>query len=94
MPREESEPYVPAQQRDRRNVLKAAANEQHTFTLRDQSGAQQQITMTSAAVTYSPVPTWSVINQPDGPVGYLLFNDHVVPAEKGLFDAIERRIRV
>ena len=27
MPREESEPYVPAQQRDRRNVLKAAANE-------------------------------------------------------------------
>lgn len=27
MPREESEPYVPAQQRDRRNVLKAAASE-------------------------------------------------------------------
>ncbi|MFP2907261.1 hypothetical protein ACLESD_19875 [Pyxidicoccus sp. 3LFB2] len=27
MPREESEPYVPVQQRDRRNVLKAAADE-------------------------------------------------------------------
>jgi hypothetical protein len=27
MPRDESEPYVPAQQRDRRNVLEAAASE-------------------------------------------------------------------
>ncbi|WP_129649223.1 S41 family peptidase [Peristeroidobacter agariperforans] len=67
----------------------AAANEQHTFTLRDANGAQREITMTSASVTYSAVPTWSVINQADGPVGYLLFNDHVAPAERELFDAID-----
>jgi hypothetical protein len=68
-------------------LFPAAANEQHSFTLRDANGTRQ-VTMTSAAVTYDPVPTWGVINQPDGPVGYLLFNDHVAPAERELLDAI------
>ena len=69
-------------------LFPATAGESHNFTIRDANGVQQQITMTSAQVTYTAVPTWSVINQPDGPVGYLLFNDHVQPAERQLVDAI------
>ncbi|WP_161816399.1 S41 family peptidase [Steroidobacter agaridevorans] len=65
------------------------ANEQHTFTVRDANGTRQ-ITMTSSSVTYNPVPAWGVINQPDGPVGYLLFNDHVGTAERELVEAINQ----
>lgn len=69
-------------------LFPVSANEQHSFTIRDANGTQRQITMNSTSVTYTPVPTWSVINQPDGPVGYLLFNDHIQPAERQLVDAI------
>lgn len=69
-------------------LFPVSAREQHTFTVRDTNGAQRTITMTSAPVTYTPVPTVSVIDQPDGPVGYLLFNDHIEPSEEQLVDAI------
>lgn len=69
-------------------LFPVAANESHTFTVRDANGTQRNVTMTSSSVTYVAVPTWSVINQPDGPVGYLLFNDHNQPSERQLVDAI------
>ena len=44
--------------------------------------------MTSTNITKTPVQKTGVINTDTGKVGYLLFNDHIATAEKGLFDAI------
>jgi hypothetical protein len=64
--------------------------EQHTFTMRDRFGAQRTVTLTSAAVTKTPVPVSSVINFNGGRVGYLLFNDHILTAEQPLIAAIDQ----
>ncbi|HET7608106.1 MAG TPA: peptidase, partial [Gammaproteobacteria bacterium] len=55
-----------------------STGEQHTFVTRDRFGTQRTVTLTSAAVTKTPVPVSSVIDFSGGRVGYLLFNDHVL----------------
>lgn len=63
--------------------------ESHTFEIRELSGATRTVTMVSANVTYDPVPNVAVLPTPSGPVGYLLFNDHVATAESRLIQAIQ-----
>jgi|TARA_B110000914_G_scaffold226488_1_gene252084 carboxyl-terminal processing protease len=61
----------------------------HIFSLKkNSSGDIKIVTMTSANITKTPVQKTRVINTDTGKVGYLLFNDHIATAEKGLFDAI------
>jgi carboxyl-terminal processing protease len=67
-----------------------SVGEQHTFRLRDRFGAERTVTLTSAAVTKTPVPVSSVIDWNGGRVGYLLFNDHIRTAEQPLVSAIEQ----
>jgi C-terminal processing protease CtpA/Prc len=67
-----------------------STGEQHTFTLRDRAGAQRTVTLTSAAVTKTPVPVSSVLNFNGRRVGYLLFNDHILTAEQPLITAVEQ----
>ena len=69
-------------------VFPSAPNQTHSFVIRELSGTTRSITMTSANVTSSPVPTVSTLTTPSGPVGYLLFNDHIATAESALIDAI------
>jgi carboxyl-terminal processing protease len=64
--------------------------EQHTFRLRDRFGVERTVTLTSAAVTKTPVPVSNVIDFNGGRVGYLLFNDHIQTAEQPLRTAIEQ----
>jgi carboxyl-terminal processing protease len=64
-----------------------AANEPHTFLIADPNGTQRTISMTSANVTSTPVQNIAVISTPNGPVGYLLFNDHIATAEQQLIAA-------
>ncbi|MDY6945619.1 MAG: S41 family peptidase [Pseudomonadota bacterium] len=66
----------------------ATANESHTFTIRETSGATRTITMNSIAVTHQPVLLSSTIDQSGVPVGYLLFNDHIATAETALISAV------
>jgi C-terminal processing protease CtpA/Prc len=66
-----------------------STGEQHTFTTRDRFGTQRTVTLTSAAVTKTPVPVWNAIDFNGGRVGYLLFNDHILTAEQPLITAID-----
>ena len=69
-------------------LFPSAAGQSHTFTVRDPDGAQRTFSMTSAIITSDPVQNVSVVATPTGPVGYLLFNDHIAPSEAQLIDAI------
>lgn len=65
----------------------AAANERHTFVLR-RGNATHTFELTSANVETDPVPRVATVPTTAGLVGYVLFNDHNVPAEAALSDAI------
>ena len=66
-----------------------AIGEEHRFTVRDLgTNATRTVTMASASITTSPVQHVRVLETDTGEVGYLLFNSHIGPAEKGLKDGI------
>ena len=68
----------------------SALNETHEFVVRDLgSTATRKFSMTSAEITSAPVQNVKVIDTASGPVGYLVFNDHIKPAEKELVSAFE-----
>lgn len=67
-----------------------SVGEQHTFRLRDRSGAERTVVLTSAAVTKTPVPVSNVIDFDGRRVGYVLFNDHIRTSEQPLVTAIEQ----
>jgi carboxyl-terminal processing protease len=73
-------------------LFPATAGETHTFTVRDLGAANtRQVTMTSEVVISTPVQNVTTAASPTGSlVGYLLFNDHIAPAESGLIDAVEQ----
>ena len=72
-------------------LFPADVGELHTFEILD-LGAQSSRTvqLTSASITSAPVQNVSFIDTPTGRVGYMLFNDHNVPAEDALVDAINQ----
>ena len=64
-------------------------NETHTFLIQDADGSDpRSITMTSTQITSFPVQNVSTIETSTGLVGYMTFNDHIVPAEAQLVDAV------
>ncbi len=63
------------------------AGETHTFQVRNSTGSRN-VTMVSEEVETAPVHTLGVINTASGPVGYMLFNDHIATAEDELISAI------
>jgi len=69
-------------------LFPANANETHTFEIRDQATqAVREISMRSANVASLSVQHVSTIPTSTGLVGYMLFNDHVAPAEAELLNA-------
>jgi carboxyl-terminal processing protease len=70
-------------------LFPAAPGESHTFTVRD-AGTQsvRTIAMQSANVTLTPVQNVATVATASGPVGYMLFNDHIATAESELIDAV------
>ena len=71
-------------------IYPAREGEAHSFTLRTPDGIDRTVTLTGAVITSTPVQNVRTIPTPSGLVGYLLFNDHVVPAEAQLIAAINR----
>ena len=69
-------------------LFPATSGETHTFTVRDLSGFWHTVTMQSANVTLTPVQNVGTITTTSGPVGYMLFNDHIATAESALINAI------
>ncbi len=67
-----------------------AAGESHSFTVQDPGGAVRTLTLTAAAVTETPVPIVATLATAGGPVGYILFNDHIATSEQELIDAIKQ----
>lgn len=71
-------------------LFPAAAGESHSFRIRELNGTQRDITMSSAQIAYTPVRNVTTFATQSGPVGYILFNDHNVPSEQLLVDAINQ----
>lgn len=70
-------------------LFPAAEGETHEFTIQD-AGATAPRTVTLEAIKgeNAPVQNIAVTDTPLGPVGYLLFNDHIATAENALIGAI------
>jgi hypothetical protein len=64
-----------------------SVGEQHEFRMRDRLGNEYTVSLSSAAVTKTPVLVSKVIDWNGGRVGYLLFNDHIRTAEQPLITA-------
>ena len=71
-------------------LFPTVAGQTHNFTVRDVgSQTTRTITMTSAIVTSDASAECARHHDRHGPVGYMLFNDHIATAEDQLIDAIE-----
>lgn len=66
----------------------ADPGEQHIFQILGTDGQSRTVTLTSSEITHQPVLTSSIIRDSGVPVGYLLFNDHIAPAESQLMNAM------
>ena len=64
------------------------ANDTHRFTIRDVSGVERTVNLTSQIIASTPVQNVKTIATPRGLTGYLLFNDHVATSEGQLITAI------
>ncbi|MCY3986353.1 MAG: S41 family peptidase [Candidatus Dadabacteria bacterium] len=64
-------------------------NKTHTFTVLDLgSDTPRTVTMTSAAITSSPVHNVDILTASNGDrIGYMLFNDHSAPAAEAIISA-------
>ena len=62
----------------------------HSFVFTPSAGGSRSVTLASANVTKTPVPTSQVLTGSDGArVGYMVFNDHIAPAEAQLISAMQ-----
>lgn len=67
----------------------SVAGESHTFQVQDVgSSTPRNLTLQAANVTSKSVPTSQILSSATGPVGYLLFNNHLAQAETELIDAV------
>ena len=75
-------------------VLNAAffpddAGETHEFQIQDLGASgPRTVSLTSAIITSDPVQNDRVVETDSGPVGYMVFNDHIATAERELVDAM------
>jgi hypothetical protein len=71
-------------------LFPATVGESHTFVIQDtpNNPATRTITLVSANVVSAPVQNVGTLASSGGPVGYMLFNDHLATAEPALISAI------
>jgi carboxyl-terminal processing protease len=68
----------------------SAANQTFTFRLQPPVGGAVDVSLTTANITHTPVLLDQIIPQGGDMVGYMVFNDHIAPAEQQLVAAINR----
>jgi C-terminal processing protease CtpA/Prc len=59
----------------------------YTFVLADLAGVQRSVTMVAQSITLTSVQNVRTIGTASGNVGYMTFNDHILPAESQLIAA-------
>lgn len=69
-------------------LFPTVAGTAHTFVLQPVTGASFSVTLTPASIATSSVYAPIAISTGSGAVGYVLFNDHLAPAEQQLAQAI------
>ncbi|WP_028773987.1 S41 family peptidase [Shewanella waksmanii] len=70
-------------------LFPSQSGQQTEFLVRDLGSVDNRtITLTAQTVVSTPVQQTQVIDTATGKVGYVLFNSHIAPAERGLYDAI------
>jgi hypothetical protein len=62
----------------------------HTFTVRNTAGVTRTVTIASATITNVPVPTVTTLPSASGPVGYMVFHDHISTAEAPFITGINQ----
>lgn len=63
--------------------------QQSSFLIRDLGETEtREVTLTAQTIISDPVPVTNVIETDNHTVGYMVFNDHIATAEKGLYDAV------
>jgi len=71
-------------------LFPASLGEAHEFVFRDLNSAEERtVTLVSSEITLTPVQSVKTIDTESGPVGYMLFNEHIATAEAMLIDAVE-----
>ena len=70
-------------------IFSPAQGRQATFRLRGNDGVERAVALTASAVTTTPVKQAKIIDTANGRVGYLLFNDFILPGEAQLRAAFE-----
>lgn len=68
-------------------LFSARNNVQYTFVLRDNAAINRTLVLTATQVTKRPVLQTTVLNVGGARVGYIVFNDHLLPAEGQLVAA-------
>lgn len=68
----------------------ANVGESHSFGLRAPDGNERTVNLVASSITRTPVQNVKTISTANGPVGYMLFNDHLATAEAGLIGAINQ----
>lgn len=68
----------------------AREGETHSFRLQAADGSRRLVSLTSARISRTPVQSVQAIRTASGPVGYLLFNDHLATAESQLIAAVDQ----
>jgi carboxyl-terminal processing protease len=68
-------------------LFSPVSGQPYSFVFEDLSGVQRTVSMTAAQITKTPVQNVSTINTASGRVGYMTFNDHILPAEGQLIGA-------
>lgn len=72
-------------------LFPAGPGEMHTFGILDPgTTTPRNVTLTSASIESQPVKNVRTIPTANGMVGYMLFNDHIATAERGLVDAVNQ----
>ncbi|MEJ7687791.1 MAG: S41 family peptidase [Variovorax sp.] len=71
-------------------LVPAREGEAHQFKLRAPDGSERTLTLTAARINRTPVQNVKTIATAGGPVGYMLFNDHLATAEAPLIAAVDQ----
>lgn len=67
-----------------------AEGETHSFLVRELSGNERTVNLTSGRITSTPVQNVKTIGAPSGArIGYIQFNDHIATSERQLIEAVE-----
>jgi carboxyl-terminal processing protease len=66
-----------------------APGQTHSFTVQSLTGAQRTVSLTSAVVNSTPVLSTQVVNVGGARIGYVVFNDFVIPAQDQLIAAFQ-----